>query len=320
MNNAAVDTQKKSRQFRSGPLARTKSEDMSAAREIFLMCALTMEPADRTLRQSVKALIPEIFVLRNQGFSWPQLASLLKEACNIDLLPSTVRSYFNEMLIDRQEECTRRMNEQVLLLAEIKKETEGAKLPGIANKVMAIMERQRKISCIEERMETVFGHGDRRAPIEHEEQAKPREAASPPRVLKTTPASPAPVTPSPAIVSAYTNDEPTVPVVEATINNLKCVELPSGIKPLPRRPEVPEEIYDSENMMEHPAIPGLMLSKPARVFGAYLEMIDGDGAIRVETSSEKRFRIKWQKPVKMEKSSTSGDFVQIDPALFGKPS
>jgi hypothetical protein len=79
---------------------------------------------------------------------------------------------------------------------------------------------------------------------------------------------------------------------------------------------VPDEVYDSDEIMEHPAVPGLMLSMTERVFGAYLEIADGDGEIRQESARERPFRIKWLKPIPLTPSTTMKDFTEINAKYF----
>lgn len=80
----------------------------------------------------------------------------------------------------------------------------------------------------------------------------------------------------------------------------RCLPLRTCVKQLERRDGVPEAVYQ-EGLLEHPAIKGLMLTKDQRVYGSHLEIVDGGGQERFETDLEKRFRIKWQKPIPMFK-------------------
>ncbi len=94
-----------------------------------------------------------------------------------------------------------------------------------------------------------------------------------------------------AVLVKLTNSDPGLAVPRK--EGLHCRALMPA-KPLAKRDDVPDEIYlDGE--MEHPAIPGLLLTKDERLHGGYLEMVD-NGETRTETTSERIFRIKWQKP------------------------
>lgn len=79
-------------------------------------------------------------------------------------------------------------------------------------------------------------------------------------------------------------------------NGLRCLPLRTCVKQLERRDGVPEAVYQG-GLLEHPAIEGLMLTKVERLYGSCLEIVDAGGQERFETDLEKRFRIKWQKPI-----------------------
>lgn len=99
----------------------------------------------------------------------------------------------------------------------------------------------------------------------------------------------------------------------------KCLPLQPDVVPFPRRAHVPDFVY-MEGFLEHPAIPGLTLTMEERIYGAYLELVDQNGEIRLESVKERPFRIKWTKPIPMTIGSTDKDFVDINPALFKKRS
>lgn len=102
---------------------------------------------------------------------------------------------------------------------------------------------------------------------------------------------------------------------DSEVKQLHCLKLQSGIKPLARRDEMPIDVYN-DGLLMHPAVPGLMLNRDERLYGAFLEISDSAGKIRMETGLEKRMRIKWKVPVVQAKSSTADDFVNY-PALKG---
>ena len=77
---------------------------------------------------------------------------------------------------------------------------------------------------------------------------------------------------------------------------LHCLPLRHGVKQLERRYNVPEEVY-MDCQLEHPAIPGLLLSRDDRLYSEHLEITDANGDERFETFVEFRFRIIWKKPI-----------------------
>jgi ribosomal protein L12E/L44/L45/RPP1/RPP2 len=95
----------------------------------------------------------------------------------------------------------------------------------------------------------------------------------------------------------------------------RCMPLQPGIEPFKRRERVSESVYE-EGWLEHPAIPGLLLSLEERLYGACLEFVDTSGETRKETFKERSFRIKWEKPIPKTVGQTDKDFLDINPELF----
>lgn len=106
------------------------------------------------------------------------------------------------------------------------------------------------------------------------------------------------------------------PVSEAVATSIRCAGLQLGVEPLEKRAGLPSEVYD-EGLLEHPAIPGLFLTRPERLYGALLEIIDLDGVLRTETLDEKRFRIKWKRPIPAAETESKKRFVPMHHESFG---
>ncbi len=68
--------------------------------------------------------------------------------------------------------------------------------------------------------------------------------------------------------------------------------------------------------LEHPAVPGLLLSLNQRLGPKLLEIADRQLGKRNETAHEKQFRILWKKPIKSTPSTTAKDFTEMDLSLF----
>lgn len=351
----AIDTASlatKTRAIRPAHINRIQGIDSLGAKELLQLAFHALEPADRTQRQAINALMPELYMLRNRGFSFPQITTLLSQ-CGFTLQPSTVRLYFTEMLAERQDECIRRMNEQMTVLAEITKETKGIELSMIANKAIGIIERQRSLasSKVEEVLEAgTYKHTrvistelpaepntDQLAP-QKKIGAAPRPTATAtavaddvgfglamiidpkiPMIQKTSHTGnaffDAPEDPAvPNLTTAVVNNNSGNIDINEGLKNLYCLPLQPGVKPLARRNDVPDTIYNDE-LMEHPDIPGLMLSLDDRLYGALLEFND-NGKTRIETVQEKSFRIKWQRPIPRTQTATGSDFVTMNNTLF----
>jgi hypothetical protein len=336
---------------RRGPQHRVSGLDFSTAEAVLKTAALVLVPEDQSQRQAFGKLMPHLYVLRNKGCSFGQLAKLLTEL-GFNLQLSVVRNYYNEMLVERQDICQERMNEQILLMAEIRKETHGADVAVIAGRVASIMATRRAQTQgqTESKVRSVLGVAQPSSP-----QAGLDSSASPPARPQTVdlaaarenkktglcpvvPVAAEPVTAeqgfgllntSPAsqahgkapMFFHLDDDAPAAPARAAPLAQppgaLRCGKLQAGIPPLKKKPHAPDAVY-TEGLLEHPAIAGLMLTLAERVYGASLEIIDAAGELRLETLDEKRFRITWKTPVPMTATSTSSSFTKMDESLFAK--
>jgi hypothetical protein len=94
----------------------------------------------------------------------------------------------------------------------------------------------------------------------------------------------------------------------APLPRWKCLPLQPGIGELERREGVPDEVYE-EGLLEHPAIPGLMLTKEERLYKTMLEIVNEDtGETRFEAVREKPFRVRWQKTIPVFQTRTGKNF------------
>lgn len=118
----------------------------------------------------------------------------------------------------------------------------------------------------------------------------------------------------------YSMDDNVPPVITSLheSSSLRCAQLQARVPPLEKRAGVPDAVYE-EGLLVHPAIPGLMLTRDERLYGALLELFDSDGVIRTETFDEKRFRIKWKQPIPVANTESMKNFVKMHHESFGPP-
>ena len=243
--------------------------------------------------------MPFMYVLRNKGCSWAQLTKLLTDAGFV-LQPSSVRRYYGEMLATRLDICQERMNEQILLLAEVRKETKGVDVGDIGKRVAAIMNKQRE--QVASKLDSVFGV----APPQNQTKPAPTLASD------VTPIAPGLIPVAPPTAALIKT------VAPSGNKTLRCSKLPDGVPLLKRREGIADAFYLPGDM-EHTAVHGVMLSLEQRLSSVALEFVNTeDGEIRIETPDEKRFRVLWRKPIPMTKSSTSDSFTKIDESLFSR--
>lgn len=348
-----------------GALNRVSGVNMSTASAVFEAAALLVVPDDQTQRKAFAELMGHMHIMRNKGCSWEQITKLLTD-CGFKLQPSTVRTYYSELLAERADTLQAKMNEQLLLMAEIRKETKGLDMSAITGRVTAIMDKQRAAAA--PKIDAMLGIGPK-----DNAKATPGSGsdefagpATPARGKAVAELHPAPKKQQPEPVAASDegemggfgllsadnsnvnagqhvffsmDDAPGIPDLTARpdapgekpataspqdgplLRNapVSCRPLPSGIKPLQKKPNVPAAVYEPGDM-EHPAVTGVMLSLDQRLCSVALEFVDESGEIRLETSEEKRLRIFWLKPVSATPTMTSGSFTKMDETLFSKKS
>lgn len=293
--------------------------------------ALKMEPAERYIRQLIVERWDDLHKLRIKGFTWRQLADVLAD-CGIQLPHSTLRMYYTEILEYKMVECQRRFSEQLEILAKLEKV-----VGNLSSETAALIKKQqhREDRNLNERVPSTQKQNSggqhtelpvKRAAIEPASALAPEPVADPSGEYGLTVAATAPVVSKPgkpAFMGDGDDDAPGVPVPDGDKDGslalpkiFRCLPLQSGVKTYPKRAGVNPLVYDSNELMEHPAIDGLMLSKAERQYGAFLEYADADVVVQIETIIQKNQRIKWERPFKAERSSTEDDFVEMDMTLF----
>ncbi|MBG6078232.1 hypothetical protein [Polaromonas sp. CG_9.11] len=322
---------------RTGPLRRIASADFPTAGAFLEAATVMVIPDDQTQRKAFESLMPHLYILRNKGCSWAQLTSLLADA-GLVYQTSTVRTYYSEMLATRQDICQRQMNEHILLMAEIRKQTKGVDLAAMSSRVSAILEKQQV--QVSSKLDAVFGSvaqpvspGVALVPLSTPPLALAASAVTPNVGNQNIEHRPAPqIELNPAPTRAD-NAIPVAPVIKPTAQrmadsqkeatlpvnfNLRCSDLSADAIPLKLREGMPEAFYLPGDL-EHPCVPGVMLSLEQRLCSIHLTFINTeDGEITMETPEEKRFRIMWRKRFSTIISSTSHQFKEINPEFFRK--
>ena len=285
--------------------------------------------------------MPRIYVLVEKGFSMLQITKLLNEA-GFKYQPSTVKVYYNELLASRMDICQQRMTEQILLMAEIRKETVGVSAASeIINRVQAMLDKQR--ASVTSKIDSVIGPvagpvsvvSTSPSAIAHPKSPSSLVdspmAAKPEVGKKKTGLRPAPQTQAKAVTIRNNDIAPTASDIKLDLQNkvvsqkgeilsvnfpLRCSVLSADVVSFKRRDDVEEVVYLPGDL-EHPCLPGVMLSLEQRMSSVVLEFVSTEnGEIRMETPDEKRFRALWRKPIPMTPSSTSHQFTKMDMSLF----
>ena len=326
---------------RQGPQHKLAGGDLSLAKGLFEAAALLMTPENLKQRKAFEQLMPHIYVLVEKGFSMLQITKLLNEA-GFKYQPSTVKVYYNELLASRMDICQQRMTEQILLMAEIRKETVNVGAASeIVSRVQAILDKQR--ACVTSRIDSVIGPvagsvsvvSTPPSAIAHSKSpsssvASPM-AAKPEVGTKKTGLRPAPQSQAQPITISNDDTAPTASGIKLDWQNkvasqkeeissvnppLRCSVLAADVESLKRRDDVEEYVYLPGDL-EHPCLPGVMISLEQRTSSIALEFVNTkNGEVRKETPDEKRFRVFWRKPIPMTPSRTGHHFTKMDMSLF----
>lgn len=121
-----------------GRAHRVLSADFSIAEEVFKAAMFLATPEDHKQRKAFETLMPYLFVLRNQGWSWEQLTKLLND-CGFKLQLPTVRRYFGELKKVNLAIYQQEMNAHILRMNEVEKQTRGGNISAISGRVASIL-------------------------------------------------------------------------------------------------------------------------------------------------------------------------------------
>ena len=117
--------------------------DFSTAQQALELAGLSMNP-ERSQRCAFKELMPDIYFLRHQGYSFQKITALLNQI-GFKLQASTARIYFHNFLEEQQDECINHLNRKIKVLDEINKEISESSLSSITEKIEAIIGSKQKI-------------------------------------------------------------------------------------------------------------------------------------------------------------------------------
>lgn len=117
---------------------RVSAADLTTAKEMFEAATLLVSPDHYTQRQAFGELMPHLFMLQSNGWSWQQLTKLVNDS-GFKLASSTVRRYFEEFKNLNLQTYQKTMNERLLLMKEVSSQTQGMDLAAIPGRVAEIL-------------------------------------------------------------------------------------------------------------------------------------------------------------------------------------
>lgn len=349
---------------------RAKITDVDGIQHALQVAALTLLPDEVSGRALINRLMPQLYQLRKKGFSYKALTRVINDAIGdpaAKLQPSTVKTYYNEFLVERLDDCQAQLKETMQLMSQIDKHSAKSSQELLAEgvRVRSMMANSVERSADAATQRILTGQQQK---IATQTTAPLASAATPPMAPRAPSAAidkehpparrpegatapSAPVLPQemrgdglvvPSMVPAEGEAQPPnrAPQAAASASNAVQATKSSDVSPTAAvapgsgtlvcnvHPEDsmqhasnselfennPSEFF-SEGSLEHPAIPGLMLTRPQRMYKSRLEYQDS-GASQMETGQQMAARFSWRKSKKVAESRTQKSFVAMDSSLF----
>lgn len=304
------------------------------------VAAVAVEPEEYSYRTVFRETMPKLYVMRQRGMSFPQLHRLLHQA-GFPIALTTLRTYYSECLTEMRHECDRYLR----------------KLDGVINSAekTADVNRTQLRAAKTAAMDAVTARGNIRAAAAIRAFSAVDDAASeasmapnpPPatgdvarQLLSPEPSTrqgqippanaPARGTPQQSVVApvavhpARSYAAPTagqalqLPSAAGASGSTYCLTSPAEAQ-IEATDGVPPEVL-SDALLEHPAIPGLILTRDQRLFTGRLEYRNAAGSPCLEKGTEMMNRREWTPGVPPSVGRTSGDFVELDTTIIGRRS
>lgn len=308
--------------------------DRQAIENSLEAAAFALLPDEYTQRDVFRVLMPKLYVMRKRGFGFRQITKLLGEA-GLHLAIGTVRTYYYEFLVEMLEECDLYRQQTEGDLKESRPRQKDPARKELIARAQADVQTQVS-SAAEARTASTLGRllavpvgeaaGASMAPAPAPAAVAPPQVPDKPaaRGVQKPPLAPTgadknPVSQKPALPASGGQSAPPAALVARPVGSgsVKCLTEPAPAD-IEEREGLPAQVY-TDAMLEHPAIPGLLLSRAQRFFSARLKYQLADGSTKMETGTQMINRRGWTAPAAALKGRTSGDFVQMNTGILGKP-
>ncbi|MDR5791674.1 hypothetical protein P9281_34575 [Caballeronia sp. LP003] len=313
------------------------------------VAAVAVDPEEYNYRTVFREMMPKLYVMRQRGMSFTQLHRILNQT-NFPITASTLRTYYNECMLEMLDECQKYFKRMERLIEGAEKTIEADRTEEIratksalqtARTTEAMKRATLALGAISASSSGV-DNGASMVPLPDPKAAQTGGQMQRPDPLlgsgmQSTLATPAPLAERGALPRANTTEAPALdaPVHAApqrcTVNaaqtlpsrpetaesgSAKCLTNPveSQIEVLPH---TPNEVL-SDALLEHPAIPGLLLDRSQRLFKGRLEYVNSAGAKCIEKGTETMNRRDWKAAIPPSVGRTSGDFVELDTTIIGR--
>lgn len=96
--------------------------DVNQIERALQLAAVTLKPDELSGRQLIQRLMPHLYALRKKGFSFIQLTRVLNDAIGqtgAKLQVATVKAYYNEFILERQDECQAQLADTMKIVRQV---------------------------------------------------------------------------------------------------------------------------------------------------------------------------------------------------------
>jgi hypothetical protein len=318
----------------SKPAKKISLVDRYAIGAALEVAAVAVDPDESSYRVVFREIMPRLYVMRQRGMSFQQIHRHIHQA-GFPIALSTLRTYYSACLVEMRQECERHFRKLDRVINGVGKTAEVDRMALRAARTAvcgaAMAEGKTRAAAA---IKTFAGAGNVAGEPPPSPAPETREAAASPLSHKPSTGlelptealargkpqqrvgAPgiAPDTPSCVTTAARQVLRP-LSAADAS-GSPHCLTTP-GEAQIKVCDDLPPEVL-SEDLLEHPAIAALMLTRVQRFFTGRLEYRDAAGVLHLETGKEMVSRREWTPPVPPSVGRTSGDFVELDPTIIGR--
>lgn len=125
---------------------RRRIRDADEIADALALAAVTLQPDEVSGRRLIQRVMPQLYILRTKGHSFLQLTRVLNQAMGPGVAPlqvATVKTYYNEFIVGKLEECQKAMNEALAATKVIDDRVKAAGATGLIREATQLKETMR---------------------------------------------------------------------------------------------------------------------------------------------------------------------------------
>ncbi|WNC95562.1 hypothetical protein RI103_39410 (plasmid) [Paraburkholderia sp. FT54] len=302
------------------------------------VAAVAVEPEEYSYRAVFRETMPKLYVMRQRGMSFSQLHRLLHRT-GFPIALATLRTYYSECLLEMREECEQYLRKLDRVMGDVGEaaDVDPAQLRAAKTAARSAVTAEGSIRAAATirtfaAVDTTAGGAPITSAPVTEEATAPARSPEPSTGPELSPArTPTHCKPQPPVVAIAAPVAAHAAPARATMapeqafqpfsaagtpGSPHCLTTP-GDAQIETLEGLPPEVL-SDALLEHPAIPALMLTRAQRLFTGRLEYRNAAGSPCLEKGTEMMNRRQWKPGVPPSVGRTSGDFVELDTSIIGR--